>query len=530
MLSNDVYVGTGSRVLDSVLMDKVSIGEGAVVKRAIIDKNVRVPAGAAIGLDHDLDRARGFKVTESGITVLSKGQHVPEPGDAERALSAANLRLVPNAVRAATEDWPELREPVEKAAEVQAAAAVAIAPARDQHLTTHAQHCTESAGPGGLPSRCKISPMSSPDLTPEEIQACLKVLNTIHVYDEEHPDYVSVRRATGKMFKAVKRHRRVTKRDLIAEADRAVIALTATAAPDRIDDETRGQQAGPLGHRRIAGHLIRSRPCYICKKHYTQVDAFYHQLCPECAAFSHGKRDARTDLTGRRALLTGGRAKIGMYIALRLLRDGAHTTITTRFPKDAARRFAAMEDSGDWLHRLRIVGIDLRDPSQVMALTDSLDAAGPLDIIINNAAQTVRRSGNAYKPLVDAEDEPLPAALEAANGGPELRDVRPRTRQAPAGPGQQRHWTIPYWPAMPSLPWRCPPAPHHWNGSRRARPSTPAAWSRTSPPSTAGPRWWTKWIHWKCSRCSCATSRRRSCWSAGCAAAMKRSTATGSTS
>ncbi|BAS18052.1 short chain dehydrogenase [Arthrobacter sp. Hiyo8] len=72
--------------------------------------------------------------------------------------------------------------------------------------------------------------MSPADLTPEEIQACLKVLNTIHAYDEEHPDYVAIRRATGKMFKAVKRHRRVTKRDEIAEADRAVIALTATAA------------------------------------------------------------------------------------------------------------------------------------------------------------------------------------------------------------------------------------------------------------------------------------------------------------
>ncbi|XAS62552.1 SDR family NAD(P)-dependent oxidoreductase [Micrococcaceae bacterium Sec5.8] len=258
------------------------------------------------------------------------------------------------------------------------------------------------------------------DLTPEEIRSCLKVLNSIHVYDEEHPDYVSVRRATGKMFKAVKRHRRVSKRDLIADADRAVIAQTATAAPDRIDDETRGNKLAPSATGEIAGHLIKSRPCYVCKQHYTQVDAFYHQLCPECAAFSHTKRDARTDLTGRRALLTGGRAKIGMYIALRLLRDGAHTTITTRFPRDAARRFAAMEDSGEWLHRLRIVGIDLRDPSQVMALTDSLDAAGPLDIIINNAAQTVRRSGNAYKPLVDAEDEPLPAALEPANGGPEL--------------------------------------------------------------------------------------------------------------
>ena len=84
-----------------------------------------------------------------------------------------------------------------------------------------------------------------------------------------------------------------------------------------------------------------------------EVDAFYHQLCPSCAALNRARRDARTDLTGRRALLTGGRAKIGMYIALRLLRDGAHTTITTRFPHDAVRRFTAMPDSGDWLHRLR---------------------------------------------------------------------------------------------------------------------------------------------------------------------------------
>ncbi|GAC1496817.1 MAG: glucose-1-phosphate adenylyltransferase [Pseudarthrobacter sp.] len=122
VLSNDVFVGRSSRVLDSVLMDKVNIGEGAVVKRAIIDKNVKVPAGAAIGLDHDLDRARGFKVTDSGITVLSKGQAVPEPDDAERALSAANLVLVPDAVRAATERWSELRDSVDKVAEVQAAA------------------------------------------------------------------------------------------------------------------------------------------------------------------------------------------------------------------------------------------------------------------------------------------------------------------------------------------------------------------------------------------------------------------------
>jgi glucose-1-phosphate adenylyltransferase len=128
VLSNDVFVETSARVIDSVLMDKVQIGEGAVVNRAIIDKNVKVPAGAAIGLDPDLDRARGFKVTDSGITVLSKGQEVPEPGDEERQLAAKNLHLVPNAVKAAAAQYPDVRESVDKVAQTHAAAAAEVAP------------------------------------------------------------------------------------------------------------------------------------------------------------------------------------------------------------------------------------------------------------------------------------------------------------------------------------------------------------------------------------------------------------------
>ncbi|MCU1537239.1 MAG: short-chain dehydrogenase, partial [Humibacillus sp.] len=77
-------------------------------------------------------------------------------------------------------------------------------------------------------------------------------------------------------------------------------------------------------------------------------------------------------------------------------------------PHDAVRRFAAMPDSADWLHRLRIVGIDLRDPAQVVALADEVTAAGPLDILINKAAQTVRRSPGSYSKLVELESAPLP--------------------------------------------------------------------------------------------------------------------------
>ncbi|MEZ2390400.1 glucose-1-phosphate adenylyltransferase [bacterium RCC_150] len=90
VLADDVFVSAGALVGDSVLLDHVSIGPGAVVRRAILDKNVVVPAGATIGLDADHDRRRGFAVTDSGITVLSKGQFVPPADERDRELAEAN--------------------------------------------------------------------------------------------------------------------------------------------------------------------------------------------------------------------------------------------------------------------------------------------------------------------------------------------------------------------------------------------------------------------------------------------------------
>lgn len=253
-------------------------------------------------------------------------------------------------------------------------------------------------------------------IDPEDLVTCLAVLAQLDELPVEHADAVAVRQATAGIFKSVKARRRADRRAAIAAADRAVLATTATAAPGRVDDETRGVllAAPPSGAK--AGTLLRARPCYQCKTKYTQVDGFYHQLCPSCAAVNRQRREARTDLTGRRALLTGGRAKIGMYIALRLLRDGARTTITTRFPKDAARRFASLPDSADWLDRLDIVGVDLRRPGQVVALADAVAGDGPLDILINNAAQTVRRSPDAYALLAAGEADALPH-------GPRVREL-----------------------------------------------------------------------------------------------------------
>ena len=269
------------------------------------------------------------------------------------------------------------------------------------------------------------------------LEACLDVLAEAEALPLDHPDAIAVQRATASLYKTVKQRRRAERRAAVLAADEAVTAATATGAPGRIDDETRGLPLVSNTRGATAGTLIQPRACYVCKTRYVDVDAFYHQLCPDCAASHHERRDQRTDLTGRRALLTGGRAKIGMYIALRLLRDGAHTTITTRFPNDAVRRFTDMPDSADWLHRLRIVGIDLRDPAQVVELADSVAAQGPLDILINNAAQTVRRSAEAYAPLASAEAMPLPAGPlpEVVSFG----RVHDADRQALPGP-RTGHW------------------------------------------------------------------------------------------
>ncbi|RQW95480.1 SDR family oxidoreductase [Micromonospora globispora] len=263
------------------------------------------------------------------------------------------------------------------------------------------------------------------------LETCLSVFEALEDLPPDHPDVVRVQRATAKLYKVIKQRRREERRDAIAAADRAVTAATATGAPGRIDDETQGVPLASPTVGATAGFLHNPRGCYVCKQRYREVDAFYHQLCPPCAALNRERRNTRTDLTGRRALLTGGRAKIGMYIALRLLRDGAHTTVTTRFPHDAVRRFAAMPDSGDWLHRLRIVGIDLRDPAQVIALADSVSGQGPLDILINNAAQTVRRTPGAYAQLVAAEAAALPDGRFGERDHLRQRAVPPQSAAIP---------------------------------------------------------------------------------------------------
>ena len=154
--------------------------------------------------------------------------------------------------------------------------------------------------------------------------------------------------------------------------------------------------------------LETPRNCYVCKTLYTTLHHFYDTMCTECGDFNYAKRFQTADLTGQVAVLTGSRLKIGYHISLMLLRAGATVVATTRFPVDSAYRFAQEDDYHQWANRLKIHGLDLRHIPSVEIFCNYLEQKyDKLDILINNAAQTVRRPAGFYQHMMTKEEMPF---------------------------------------------------------------------------------------------------------------------------
>ena len=153
--------------------------------------------------------------------------------------------------------------------------------------------------------------------------------------------------------------------------------------------------------------LEKPRQCYVCKADFTRLHFFYDSICESCAELNYAKRFQTASLEGRVALITGARLKIGYQAALMMLRAGARVIVTTRFPQDAAQRYAREADFGAWGDRLQIHGLDLRHSPSVELFTRYLNqTCERLDILINNAAQTVRRPPGFYAHLMAVESLP----------------------------------------------------------------------------------------------------------------------------
>ncbi len=194
----------------------------------------------------------------------------------------------------------------------------------------------------------------------------------------------------------------------------AAMITGAVAASSAGADAGAGAETDPPAG---AGEFSAPRKCYVCKTAYTRLHRFYDQLCPACGDENEARRTATVDLRGRVALVTGARVKIGYQAAILLLRAGCRVVSLTRFPRDAAARYAREPDFAAWRDRLDVFGIDLRHTPSVETLCHHLDAWLPrLDFQIHNACQTVRRPPGFYAHLVEAEEGPLDAVPAEARG------------------------------------------------------------------------------------------------------------------
>jgi NAD(P)-dependent dehydrogenase (short-subunit alcohol dehydrogenase family) len=154
--------------------------------------------------------------------------------------------------------------------------------------------------------------------------------------------------------------------------------------------------------------LHEPRTCYVCKAAFRRVHSFYDSMCPACAELNWAKRNQTADLGGRVALVTGARVKIGYQATIMLLRAGARVIATTRFPRDAAQRYAREVDFAEWGERLAVYGVDLRHtPSVETFCREIVGRYDRLDFIVNNACQTVRRPVGFYDHMRRAEIEAL---------------------------------------------------------------------------------------------------------------------------
>lgn len=238
-------------------------------------------------------------------------------------------------------------------------------------------------------------------LTPQEKQDLLNAAGDVFCPDPEE------RRIRTKALKRQRRSQRVRRdEELLAGTgirtlrDQPVFTTPNVMPPEGFEQHDVDDA--------LYRETVDEQHCYVCKVKYREIHHFYDQLCPTCAEFNFAKRGELADLSGTVALLTGGRVKIGYQAGIKLLRCGASLIVVTRFPRDAAARYAAEPDFAEWGDRLEVFGLDLRHTPSVEAFAHHVLATRDrLDFIVNNACQTVRRPPDFYRHMMEGEHAAL---------------------------------------------------------------------------------------------------------------------------
>ena len=257
-------------------------------------------------------------------------------------------------------------------------------------------------------------------IRPEDIDRCIDILNRLvenghSIFELPEDRRIALLKAAGQLSRPSRHEFDQRKKDAAKAAKRKMIERDKHARKETGIRSAREATvfvapkllSVPLIKELEDKELESPRNCYVCKGVYTKLHHFYDSMCQDCGDFNYAKRFQTADLTGQVAIVTGSRLKIGYHITLILLRAGATVVATTRFPVDSALRFSKEDDFHTWGHRLRIHGLDLRHIPSVEIFCNFIEQRyDRLDILINNAAQTVRRPAGFYQHLMKNEEMP----------------------------------------------------------------------------------------------------------------------------
>lgn len=240
-----------------------------------------------------------------------------------------------------------------------------------------------------------------------EWNACLKVLNALKDDPFNNPDNDSLKSLLQKVAKKARKADRKMARQVKVDADLKVQKESVIVA-NALSGKSSYSAQGNANPEPCFKSLHIPKKCYCCNATFDLAHFFYNRMCPDCATDNYEKRSLNKDLSGMTAVVTGCRVKVGYATSLKLLRNGVDVVGTTRFPALALEQYKNEPDYDQWQNRIKVYGLDLRVLKEIERFVEFVSEAFPqLDILINNAAQTIKYPDEYYSSLISSERELL---------------------------------------------------------------------------------------------------------------------------
>lgn len=239
----------------------------------------------------------------------------------------------------------------------------------------------------------------------DEWKTCIKVLEILKENPFDNPNNQLFKTLITAIHKKAKKDIRQSEYEIRRSEDVEKLLQTTIVTKAQSNSTLYSHESSDSNQFTELNH---SQRCYCCSSSYTALHFFYHKLCPNCAVFNYELRQLEPNFKDFQVIITGGRVKIGYSTALKFLRAGAYVLVSTRFPALALQQFSGEIDFQIWKDNLTLYGLDLRNINAVYQFADYCkEHLSCVDILINNAAQTIKYPLEYYQPLIQKEKQNL---------------------------------------------------------------------------------------------------------------------------